>query len=505
MTAAVVNAAFLGWFVVVLMLFHCLPKARALVIAVIGGVLLLPVVYIIPTQPGMPPPLRIGSLFSMTKDNVIILAPLVGAVATDPSGLLAFRPRWFDVPMLLWCLCPLISDYLGEDPINVVYGQTRDHFFLWGLPYFLGRIYLCDGLTFLEAGKGVLIGALVYAPLCLVEIVKSPCLHWRLYGYFQHSPGQTLRFGGYRPMVFLNHGLELALWMTAAALLGLWLWHSGALRLGAHRQRPGVLWTLGFAVLGVMAPLVKSSGALFLGAAGIVALYTSRWLRVPLTVLLLFAIPTLYMEERISGNWSGRDLVSWLRTHFDSSRAQSLEYRFINEQLLMRKSLERPWLGWGNSGEAWDVPKHAPKSRRAVPDGLWILTFGSYGIIGLIVWQAMMLLPSALFLWRFPAATWLQPMVAPLAATAVLLALFNIDCLMNNMMNPVYVVLAGGLASVSGLPVQSRQTGFARSTPTGVELPQSTVSPVALADPPVSALPPGVRGRRVLTVSGRER
>jgi hypothetical protein len=504
MTAAVVNAAFFGWFVVVLILFHRLPKARALVIAVIGGVLLLPVVYILPTQAGMPPPLRIGALFSMTKDNVVILAALAGALATDARGLLAFRPRWFDVPMLVWCFLPLISDYLADDPLNVVYGQTRDHFILWGLPYLLGRIYLCDCLTFLEASKAVLIGALAYTPLCVFEIVKSPYLHWRFYGYFQHSATQTYRFGGYRPMVFLNHGLELGLWMTAAALLGWWLWQSGALRGGPHRQRTGLLWTLGAAVLVVLAALVKSSGALFLGAAGVVALHSSHWLRVPVAVLLLFAVPVLYMEERISDSWSGRNLVSWLRTHFDPARAQSLEFRFANEQLLIRKSLQSPWLGWGNSGEAWNVPRYAPKHKRAVPDGLWILTFGSYGIIGLIVWQAMMLLPSALFLWRFPAATWLQPMVAPLAATAVLLALFNIDCLMNNMMNPVYLVLAGGLASV-GSPVQSRQTSFADSAPTEVELPQSTVSPVALADPPVSALPPGVRGRRVLTVSGRER
>jgi hypothetical protein len=504
MTAAVVNAAFVGWFLVVLILFHRLPKARALVIAVIGGILLLPVVYILPTQPGMPPPLRIGSLFSMTKENVVILTALAGAVATDPSRLLAFRPRWFDLPMFLWCLLPLISDYFADDPLSVIYGQTRNHSIIWAVPYFLGRVYLCDGLSFLEASKGVLIGALAYTPLCIFEMVKSPYLHWRFYGYFQHSAAQTLRFGGYRPMVFLNHGLELAMWMTAAALLGLWLWHSGALRAGPQRRWTEPLWTLGIAVLGIMAPLVRSSGALFLGAAGIVALYSSRWLRVPLTVLLLFAIPTVYMEERISGHWSGRDLVIWLRTHFDPSRAQSLEFRFTNEQLLIRRSLQRPWLGWGDSGEAWEIPKHVPKSQRAVPDGLWILTFGSYGIIGLIVWQAVMLVPSALFLWRYPASTWLQPMVAPLAATAVLLALFNIDCLMNNMMNSVFLLLAGGLASVAGSPAESRQTSLWHPAPIRVQPLPTAVSHVPVADQ-ASVLRPGVRARRVLTVSGRER
>ena len=58
------------------------------------------------------------------------------------------------------------------------------------------------------------LGGLIYVPLCLFEVRMSPQLHNMVYGFAQHSFGQTVRGGGWRPMVFMQHGLAVGLFMS---------------------------------------------------------------------------------------------------------------------------------------------------------------------------------------------------------------------------------------------------------------------------------------------------
>ena len=99
----------------------------------------------------------------------------------------------------------------------------------WGIPYFLGRIYFNDLQGLRELSVAIFIGGLIYVPFCLYEIRFSPQLHRLLYGYHQHDFSQTFRFGGYRPMVFMQHGLMVGMWMGMATLAGIWLAWTGAL------------------------------------------------------------------------------------------------------------------------------------------------------------------------------------------------------------------------------------------------------------------------------------
>ena len=55
----------------------------------------------------------------------------------------------------------------------------------------------------------IFIGGLLYVPLCLFEIRMSPQLHKLVYGFHQHIFAQTFRFEGWRPTVFLQHGLAV--------------------------------------------------------------------------------------------------------------------------------------------------------------------------------------------------------------------------------------------------------------------------------------------------------
>ena len=76
---------------------------------------------------------------------------------------------------------------------------------------------------------GLFIGGLVYVPLCWLEVQLSPQLHRWLYGKHQHAFIQQMRDGGYRPMVFMQHGLMVGMWMGMTALIGIWLWKAKTL------------------------------------------------------------------------------------------------------------------------------------------------------------------------------------------------------------------------------------------------------------------------------------
>ncbi|MBV5327317.1 MAG: hypothetical protein JZU65_06720, partial [Chlorobium sp.] len=84
----------------------------------------------------------------------------------------------------------------------------------WGVPFLAGRIYFKDESTIKDLHRGIIIGGLIYMVLCLYEIRMSPQLNNMLYGFFPHSWVQHLRYGGFRPIVFMQHGLMVALWMA---------------------------------------------------------------------------------------------------------------------------------------------------------------------------------------------------------------------------------------------------------------------------------------------------
>src|SRR5262249_17761958 len=148
------------------------------------------------------------------------LSALLGVAIFDTRRLISFRPGWADLPMGIWCVCPLFSSITNDlgayDGFSSVYYQTVT----WGVPYLLGRIYLTDLLGMFELAVAVFLGGLIYVPLCVIEIRFSPQLHTWVYGFHQHSFEQTLRFGGFRPVVFMEHGLMVGMWMSMATMAG---------------------------------------------------------------------------------------------------------------------------------------------------------------------------------------------------------------------------------------------------------------------------------------------
>jgi O-antigen ligase len=344
--------------------------------------------------------------------------------------------------MFLWCLTPFFTSLSnGLGAYNGV-SQVATHVIHWGVPYFLGRLYLVDAVGMKELAVGIMLGGLLYVPFCLFEILQGPYLHKIVYGFHQHHIGQAVHFGGWRPMVFMVHGLMVGLWMAAASLICIWLCRNRAL--------PKVLgispWWLALVLVGTTL-LVKSVNGWVLLVMGSVLLFSAQRFRSHLLIYGVIALIPLYLSLRGTGVWSGAEIVSLTAKALNEERAQSLTVRFENERLILDKAKRRPILGW----DGWNRNKlHELAGFEvyviSVTDSFWIIAFGSYGLVGLTSVMISLLVPIVLFLRRHPPPMWLHRYLSPCAVIVVILLLYSIDNLLNAMVNPVFTLALGGVA-----------------------------------------------------------
>src|SRR5262249_14394403 len=128
----------------------------------------------------------------------------------------------------------------------------------YGVPYLCGRVLLGNRQGMHDLLVAMFAAGLVYLPLVWFELRMSPLLHVKLYGFFQHTWDQHFRAGGYRPIVFVEHGLVLSLFLAITALSGYTLWQRGLRRIGNVPTWIPVL------VLALTVVACKSMGAMIL-------------------------------------------------------------------------------------------------------------------------------------------------------------------------------------------------------------------------------------------------
>jgi hypothetical protein len=411
--------------------------------------------------------LALHGFTDFNKMSAACVGTLLGACLFDLDTVLSFRPKLRDIPMLVWCLAPYASSYFNGhstyDAVSAVAYQTTS----WGLPYFIGRIYFNDLIGLRELAIGIVIGGLVYLPFVWFELRMSPQLHRIVYGYMQYEFAQAARYGGYRPMVFMQHGLAVAMWMTTTAMTAFWLWRCKVLD-----KIMGIpMWLVCLLLVGTAA-WDHSVGAAALMVVGLGVLWLTGVTRSSIWIVALTLIPPTWMVVRATDYWNGRNLVHFIE-QFDKRAAKSLAVRLEGERVLSDRALERPIYGW----TGWHLYEGREETMsRGVPDQMWIITFGKYGLIGLISMTTALLLPVLVLAWRIPVRYWRHPGAAPAAALAMLLTLHMCDMLFNAMVNPIFILCAGG---VTGL-------GFALRSPR-----QLPARPRLMNAPPRPALPMG--------------
>jgi hypothetical protein len=193
-------------------------------------------------------------------------------------------------------------------------------------------------------------------------------------------------------------------------------------------------------------------------------IFMTRLTKTYAAVLLLCTLPFCYMAARSVGGWDGQNAIDTVQQMMERERALSLQCRFDNENLLVKKAMEKPMFGWGPNGR--NLVTADDGTILSIPDGLWVIALGADGIVGLIALFAALLVPVVLVKRRFKAADWGDPVLAGVAFFAVLLTLHAIDNLMNAMVNPIFVLGLGGLGGVvAGVPggayAARRRAGYA--------------------------------------------
>lgn len=376
---------FWSWPLGIVALFMRLRLDLALVLAIVVGYMFLPqeILY------------RLSPLPPLTRNSITAYTALLMCLAVQRTqpGFPAWQAAgWLPrtTPMLLllvaYFLCPIPSvltngdvQFFGDRLVPALSITDAPFYIYRQLPgivvYVLARRYLGSQesqrtLLYVLLGVG-----LVYSLLMLAELRLSPILHERIYGSRGFQWLQQVRNDGYRPVVFLNHGLwtAIALAMCTIAAAALWRSETGGRR---GRLLIATVW------LCLVLVLSNSFGALLIGMVLIpAALFLSTAQRFLLAGAIAATV-LLYPMVRGAGYVPTTAIVNFLDGLGPEFRGGSLRYRFDNEDILLDRANKRPLFGWGGAGRNRVFNDQGEDV--SVTDGRWIILFGSYGWFGYI-------------------------------------------------------------------------------------------------------------------------
>ena len=343
------------------------------------------------------------------------------------------------------------------------------------LPALAGRRFLADEAAHRAILICLALAGLIYSLPILAEVRLSPQLNTWVYGYFPHSFAQHIRGGGYRPLVFMPHGLWLGIFVAMCILAA-----AGAWRI--REEGPAPQWIAVLAWLALTLVLMKSLGA-FLIALALVPLA----LFVPIRMQMIFAasiaaLILLYPLVRSAG-LVPMDAILSLANSINPDRAGSLAFRLDNEDVLLAKALERPVFGWGGWGRNAIYSEFSGQTL-SVTDGSWIIAIGVGGWVSYIAQFG--LLTFSLFALAFGRHS---GAVSPATAVVCLILLANlVDMIPNATLTPVTWMVAGAL--IGRLEALKSQNPVAATDPKTRDTPVRERGARAPARPPSMASPP---------------
>jgi len=417
---------------VVLGFYARFPATKATVFTVLGGVLFLP--ESLAVDPPLLPPID--------KTSITAFWAFVGCMWKARSRVSRARPfRGIDLLFVLLLLCnvgtavtnqfPLISGPVVRQGLTLydsVALGIKDTLAIY-LPFLLGRAMFTDRRDLRLLLNGFVVAGVVYSFLALIEIRLSPQLHNWVYGYHQMDFTMTMRFGGYRPMIFMETGLAVGMFMLAATIAAIALHRTGHVRAR----------TVYF--LGVVLVLCKSTGAIIyaLVALPVVALVKLPRARLP---ALLALLTLLYPALRTTNTFPTEALVAQAEK-INEERALSLWFRFDQEYQLLQRALEQPLFGWGgyNRNRHFDAITGEDLS---VTDGDWAIQIGSRGLVGFVAVYGLMTVPVILT-WRRIKRVRVRQDRQRLAALALITSLLVVDLLPNGLFHCLPFFLSGAL------------------------------------------------------------
>lgn len=423
-----------AWPLLMLAAATVIPVRKVVLISILGGNLFLPATGI-----------AISGFPNYTKLLAAGLGALLPAFFFAAPKLLSWRPKPLDLFFVGFLIAPAISSLVnGLGPYDAT-STLVNRFLEWGVAYWLGRTLFTDLGALRDICVAVVVSGMLYTPLCLYEIRMSPQLSQMVYGFRPSAFGMTKRMGGWRPMVFMQHGLALAGWMACSALVAWILWRAKAVR---------DIWGIPIAWIAIGLVVVtiglRSTGAAILLVGLIGAAEFIQFSRLRPVLLAMVLVPMGYIVLRSVG-WYGHELVNVAEQVFGEDRAGSLDTRLENDAIIADKAMQKPLFGWGGWGR-WRVDDEFGNDI-TISDSWWAILLGSTGFFGLICTYATFISPL-IPLSRHKART--RIFIGPLGAAWALgfgVLLFVLDTLFNAMPNTSFMLMSATLVSV--LPLVS--------------------------------------------------
>ena len=452
------------WPVICLVLFRTQKLERAMIWSILGGYLFLPPLteFNLPLVPAMDkvsiPNLSVLLIMLFAMKEKLRLWPEMRAAQWLVAGFILCA-----IPTVLTNRDPILFEIMRDaDPIlflvdqlpgqnvrdigSVLIGQI-----LMIVPFLLARQFLASEEGLREILLALMVGALIYSVPSLIEIRLSPQINVWVYGFFQHSFEQMIRAGGYRPIVFLPHGLWLALFVCIGVM-------AAAAMIPATRpiDRWKVILATGY--LFMLLVLCKSLAALAYGMVLVPLILFASW-RWQVRVALVFALVAITYPMLRNLHLIPLDAILAQAEAISVERAASLEYRFNNEEQLLARAAEKPAFGWGGWGRSL-IRDPETGEILSIPDGRWIIVFGTFGWLGYVCEMGLLALPLVLIWLSMRRDTPLSPHIAPLC---LILGITMMDMLLNATLTPVTWLTAGAILghAEKRLPRTARRPRYA--------------------------------------------
>jgi len=334
------------------------------------------------------------------------------------------------------------------------------------LPFFLARKYLADPESHRKLLFILCIAGLIYTLPALYEIRMSPQLNKMIYGFFPSAWIQHIRADGFRPIVFLEHGLWLGIFFSGATLASL----------AYLRATPGAeRWLYLGAAFWVLFTLVlaKTLGALMITLVFIpIVLFFG--VRLQLLAAASIALVVISFPVLRGAGYIPLEPVLSVAEKIDPSRAGSLRFRLENEDRLLAKAKQRPIFGWGG----WSRSRVFDEQGRdiSVTDGRWIISIGQGGWVRYIAEFGLLSMPILMLTLRRRR----YQVTLATSGLCLVLAANLVDLIPNAGSSPLTWLMAGALmgrleAEKAKLAKQARAPlKFSRQPPDSVLAAQET-------------------------------
>ncbi len=394
----------------------------------------------------------VPGLPSIDKSIIPQWTALIGCLIFWRGSFARAKPgRGLDLFIVLRILGYLGSCLTNRDPLIFPRGfvpglsfftfmsGTMGMILYWWPSIFMGRTLIKTSKDLRTVFVILVSGAMIYTILAIVEMIFSPQLNMWFYGYYPTNFIQAIRGNHYRPMVFMNHGLILAFFLSLSSMAAAALGQTGARVLGFKGRAVAIY-------LVVILILCHSLGALMYAVLVVPLIWfasvKAQTKIATIVAFLAFSYPVARAFDLVPVD----DINAFVVDKFGQDRAGSLGLRLQEEAYVMNRALQRPVFGWGGGARSFRLDP-VTGANRSTTDGLWAIELGIHGVVGFVSIFGMLLYP----VWRSrrAVARLTDPEDRTLVACLALMgAVYMVELIPNSSIDPYVTFMVAALSRI---------------------------------------------------------